>query len=84
MDVWLPNSKHQEEEKPVIFFIYGGAWGSGYKELYAKLGQEVANTLDSIVVIPDYRIYPKVRLKSGTKVDDVHCVSQWHTLVYAL
>ncbi|XP_071830048.1 uncharacterized protein [Apostichopus japonicus] len=70
MDIWLPKSKDHPQQMPVVFFIHGGGWGSGSKEIYAKLGQELANNLTSTVVIPDYRIYPK-----GTMQDMVTDIS---------
>jgi len=44
---------------PVVIFFYGGAWQSGYKELYRYLAKALARR-GYVAVIPDYRIYPEV------------------------
>jgi acetyl esterase/lipase len=44
---------------PVIIFYYGGAWQSGYKELYRYVAKALARR-GYIAVVPDYRIYPEV------------------------
>jgi carboxylesterase type B len=45
----------------MIIFIYGGSWSSGSKFMYTTL----ANTLRElgyIVIVPDYRKYPQVKI----------------------
>jgi len=44
---------------PVVIFFYGGAWQSGYKELYRYLAKALARR-GYVAVVPDYRIYPEV------------------------
>src|SRR5947199_8930521 len=44
---------------PVIIFFYGGAWQSGYKELYRYVAKALARR-GYVAVVPDYRIYPGV------------------------
>jgi acetyl esterase/lipase len=44
---------------PVIVFFYGGAWQSGYKELYRYVAKALARR-GYVAVVPDYRIYPEV------------------------
>jgi acetyl esterase/lipase len=44
---------------PVIIFFYGGAWQSGYKELYRYVAKSLARR-GYVAVVPDYRIYPEV------------------------
>jgi acetyl esterase/lipase len=44
---------------PVIIFFYGGAWQSGYKELYRYVAKALAGR-GYVAVVPDYRIYPEV------------------------
>ena len=55
---------------PVIVFFYGGAWRSGYKELYRYVAKALARR-GYVAVVPDYRIYPEVRypefLKDGAQ-----------------
>ncbi|WP_395338406.1 alpha/beta hydrolase [Ningiella sp. W23] len=45
---------------PVIVFFYGGSWKEGAKENYHFVGNYFAE-LGYIVVIPDYRKYPRVK-----------------------
>lgn len=61
LDVFYPPQKEDGQVSKVILFIYGGGWGSGSKFLYMTL----ANTLRElgyIVVVPDYRKYPEVKI----------------------
>jgi acetyl esterase/lipase len=44
---------------PVVIFFYGGAWQSGYKELYRYVAKALARR-GYVAVVPDYRIYPEV------------------------
>ncbi len=45
---------------PVVLFLYGGAWDTGDKAMYAFVGGALAS-LGFVVVVPDYRLYPEVR-----------------------
>ncbi|ORX92949.1 alpha/beta-hydrolase [Basidiobolus meristosporus CBS 931.73] len=59
LDVYLPT--RISTLAPVIFFIYGGSWSSGNKLMYTLL----ADTLRKegyMVVVPDYRKYPEVKI----------------------
>lgn len=56
LDVYLPKG---QKGFPVLFFVHGGSWKSGTKNLYAALGQAFAK-LGIGVVIPNYRLSPKV------------------------
>jgi acetyl esterase/lipase len=61
LDVYLPDKK--DTPAPIIVFIYGGSWSSGSKLLYTTC----ANTLRQfgyVVVVPDYRKYPEVKIDS--------------------
>ncbi|KAI8886411.1 alpha/beta-hydrolase [Backusella circina FSU 941] len=62
LDVYYPE-KTPDDSAPVIIFIYGGSWSSGSKFLYTAF----ANTLRElgyVVVVPDYRKYPQVKVDS--------------------
>ncbi|MGO1297415.1 MAG: alpha/beta hydrolase [Vibrio sp.] len=59
LDVYIP-SKKPELAKPVIVFFYGGRWESGSKDMYAFIGNKLANQ-GFVTVIADYRKYPQVR-----------------------
>jgi acetyl esterase/lipase len=56
LDVYV--SKTKSEHKPVVLFIYGGTWMSGSKADFTWVGAVLARK-GYVVVIPDYRIYPK-------------------------
>lgn len=59
---------------PVIIFFYGGAWQSGYKELYRYVAKSLARR-GYVAVVPDYRIYPEVRYPDF--LDDGALVVRW-------
>jgi carboxylesterase type B len=42
---------------PVVIFVYGGAWGSGDKNMYGPLCVEIANRLNAVVCCPNLSIY---------------------------
>ncbi|MBW4025085.1 MAG: alpha/beta hydrolase [Proteobacteria bacterium] len=44
--------------RPVIVYIYGGAWVAGAKAQFAFVGAALARR-GFVVVVPDYRIYPQ-------------------------
>jgi len=59
LDIYKPKVSETEAPVPVVVFFYGGAWKDGSRQRY----EFVASTLlegDVMVVIPDYRLYPKV------------------------
>ncbi|KNE57233.1 hypothetical protein AMAG_02967 [Allomyces macrogynus ATCC 38327] len=60
----------RDRPRPVIVFLYGGAWNSGSKELYAALGHHFGHH-GFVCVIPDYRIYPR-----GTVDEMVHDIAK--------
>jgi acetyl esterase/lipase len=59
---------------PVVIFFYGGAWQSGYKELYRYVAKALARR-GYVAVIPDYRIYPEVCYPEF--LDDGALVVRW-------
>ncbi|MEJ6595237.1 alpha/beta hydrolase [Parasphingorhabdus sp.] len=59
LNIWTPDSA-ATKPLPVIVFIYGGGWRDGAKDQYAFTGRALANR-GYIVVLPDYRLYPKTR-----------------------
>jgi acetyl esterase/lipase len=61
LDVYA--SKTAVTKRPTIIFIYGGTWISGQKEDVAFVGASFARQ-GYLVVIPDYRIYPKTHWPS--------------------
>ncbi|CAO3673799.1 unnamed protein product [Rhizopus microsporus] len=74
LDVYHPNRTSQA---PIIVFLYGGGWSSGSKVYYTTF----ANTLRElgyVVVVPDYRKYPEVKIDGI--YEDVREAIKW---VYA-
>jgi len=57
LDIYQPDDRAHH---PVIMFIYGGAWNSGSKSMYPFVAATLARR-GNIVVVPDYRLYPKVK-----------------------
>jgi acetyl esterase/lipase len=58
LDVYAPDRKGGP--KPVLVFLYGGAWNDGDKSIYGFAGGALASR-GFVTVIPDYRLYPEVR-----------------------
>lgn len=59
---------------PVLFFVHGGTWRSGKKEMYVALGEEFAKLGIGTVVI-NYRLSPAV--KHPAHVEDVAKAFAW-------
>jgi acetyl esterase/lipase len=57
LDIYVP--KKVKKNTSVVIFYYGGGWDSGRKKDY-KFAAEAFTSNGSIVVIPDYRVYPDV------------------------
>ena len=58
LDVFVPDQV--DETKPVIVFVYGGAWDSGHKDSYQFAGVEFAK-LGYVTALPNYRLYPDAK-----------------------
>ncbi|KAG1141189.1 hypothetical protein G6F37_009244 [Rhizopus arrhizus] len=72
LDVYHPIKKKQAS--PIILFVYGGSWSSGSKLLYTTF----ANTLRElgyVVIVPDYRKYPEVKIDAMYK--DIREAIKW-------
>jgi len=70
LDVYRPPNAH---DAPVVVFFYGGSWKSGKRQWYRWAGEALARR-GLVVVIPDYRLWPKVRL-DGFMRDGAHAVA---------
>jgi acetyl esterase/lipase len=57
LDIYVP--KTVGANAPVIVFFYGGTWQTGTKGDYLFAAQALASS-GTIVVVPDYRVYPEV------------------------
>lgn len=68
------NSNGDEESKPVVIFLTGGAWIIGYK-MWGALLARVLVPMGVLVFIPDYRNFPQSDV--GGMVEDVDEAIQW-------
>ena len=73
LDIYRPSDA---SHAPVVVFFYGGSWKSGKRSWYAWVGETLARR-GLVVVIPDYRLWPKVRL-DGFMQDAAHAVAWTH------
>ncbi|KAI8836831.1 Alpha/Beta hydrolase protein [Chytridium lagenaria] len=60
--------------RPVIIFIYGGAWSSGNKSMYIPLA-ETLQEAGYVVVVPNYSTFPKGKI--GDMVYDIAHAIHW-------
>ena len=58
LDLYMP--KQIDQNKPVVVFVYGGAWDSGHKDHYKFAGVEFAK-LGYVTAVPNYRLYPDAK-----------------------
>ncbi|KAK3092129.1 hypothetical protein FSP39_025410 [Pinctada imbricata] len=77
MDLYLPQGVDLSQPRPVVVFIYGGAWSNGNKKMYGLLCSEIANKLRSLVCCPNYSLYPQGYVDDMVQ-DVVDCVSWIH------
>ncbi len=61
LDVYEPEARGRSDRqrRPVVLFLYGGAWTTGDRSLYAFLGSALASR-GFPTVIADYRLHPEV------------------------
>ena len=71
LDLYLPKGA---KNFPVLFFVHGGAWKSGNKEMYIKFGEAFAGEGIGAVVI-NYRLSPKVQ--HPAHIEDVASAFAW-------
>lgn len=76
LDVYRPRDARGA---PVVVFFYGGSWKSGKRQWYRWAGEALARR-GVVVVIPDYRLWPKVRL-DGFMQDAARAVAWTHANV---
>ncbi|KAI8837276.1 Alpha/Beta hydrolase protein [Chytriomyces cf. hyalinus JEL632] len=60
--------------KPVILFIYGGAWSTGSKAIYAPLACNLERA-GYVVIVPDYTLFPTGMVEDA--LDDVAAAVLW-------
>lgn len=73
-DLTLQQTTGKQTGRPVVIFIYGGAWSSGSKKLYTLLGAQL-RAMGYVAVIPDYITFP--RGLSKEMEEDVQMAIQW-------
>jgi acetyl esterase/lipase len=73
LDVYRPRDAHGA---PVVVFFYGGSWKSGKRQWYRWAGEALAQR-GLVVVIPDYRKWPHVRM-DGFMQDAARAVAWAH------
>lgn len=73
LDVYVP-SRPAPRPRPIIVFWHGGRWTFGDKAQYRFVGAALAG-LDCVVVLPNYRHYPEVRLAGF--MDDAARSARW-------
>lgn len=71
LDLYLPKGA---KDFPILFFVHGGAWKSGNKEIYTKLGEGFAGDGIGTVII-NYRLSPKVQ--HPAHIEDVASAYAW-------
>jgi len=71
LDVYTPKGK---KDAPVVLFVHGGSWKSGNKNLYAALGQSLAND-GFVCVICNYRLSPAVQ--HPAHIEDIAKAFAW-------
>lgn len=72
VDIYRP--AHPKSGAPVIFYIYGGGWNSGSKDIYKFLGQAFTEA-GYIFVTADYRVYPEAVFPEF--VEDMALATKW-------
>ena len=77
LDVYpaLTTSRQVSGLVPVVVFVYGGAWGSGNKWMYARLAAMLRDACGAVVVVPNYPTYP-----TGTMLEMIEALHR--TLVW--
>ncbi|KAK7112491.1 uncharacterized protein [Littorina saxatilis] len=81
LDLHLPVShrvtspSNKPAAKPVVMFVYGGAWSSGNKSMYGAVCAQLVQRMDVLVCCPNYSHYPQGCVDDMIQ-DIVDCV-QW-------
>jgi acetyl esterase/lipase len=74
LDVYRPRVPMTTAAAPVVVFFYGGSWTHGERGWYRFVGTALA-AHGVVVVIPDYRKYPAVKLDGF--MDDAARAVDW-------
>ncbi|XP_041364551.1 probable isoprenylcysteine alpha-carbonyl methylesterase ICME [Gigantopelta aegis] len=74
LDIYSSQLGVSSELKPVVIFVYGGAWGSGDKHVYCLLCSQLSHRLGAVVCCPNYSLYPQGYVDDMIQ-DVVDCIS---------
>ncbi|CAG8676179.1 8986_t:CDS:1 [Acaulospora morrowiae] len=80
LDLILPSGKGESKpHPPVIIIIHGGAWISGDKKEFAKLGSTICKLSNFAVALVNYRLSTKdaPEIKHPAHVEDVAASIAW-------
>ena len=58
VDVFFPDNIPPKQVNGMVFFVHGGAWGSGYPWMYRLCALPFLRDLKMAVAIVGYRVYP--------------------------
>ncbi len=72
LDIYEPNEINTETK--FIFFVHGGGWESGNKDIHRFVGRSWARK-NFVVALPNYRLAPEVTYPG--QVRDVACSLAW-------
>ncbi|OUM59008.1 hypothetical protein PIROE2DRAFT_15576, partial [Piromyces sp. E2] len=76
LDIYYHKSKFKKlEKKPVVIYVFGGAWCSGDKETNAKIGEFIRDK-GYIAVLPKYNVYPNAT-SIDEMVDEIYHAIRW-------
>ncbi|XP_076444667.1 uncharacterized protein LOC143282784 [Babylonia areolata] len=87
LDLHLPLSHRliqpisKRENKPVVVFVYGGAWSSGDKSMYGALCAQLVESLDVLVCCPNHSTYPQGCVDDMIQ-DIVDCIQWIHNCIH--
>jgi len=76
LDVYSPSKKPSGAGYPVVFYIHGGGWDSGSKNLYFFIGRKLARQ-GVVAVLINYRLAPKFQVPQ--MADDCARALVWTT-----
>lgn len=75
LDVYRPRG---QSNTPVLFFVHGGAWTTGDKNMYLELGNMFAGDYQMTTVVINYRLTnPECSARHPDHVKDVALAFQW-------
>ncbi|KAF0725910.1 hypothetical protein AaE_009656, partial [Aphanomyces astaci] len=74
LDLYGTSSKDEDDLKPVVIFIHGGAWALSSKFHYGAVG-ETLERHGVVTVVPSYRTFPHGDVEE--MLDDLEAIVKW-------